>query len=158
MPDDGPPVPVTLSGGDRFASRPILQHAFMSAPTVISCSTRPTRGSETLEKHFLNPRVSALFDDLDPTQGGSVSWKQLADRVAVSWINVPEWYGFNSTRFKRNSSSTVASLSIYWTSTRLDGLTGLSAAAGSLDFYETSLGVDSAMKRPVAVNGPRRRR
>jgi alpha-tubulin suppressor-like RCC1 family protein len=44
---------------------------------------------ESLATHFNLPRVAALFHDLNPAAGGSVSWKQLADRVAVTYQAVP---------------------------------------------------------------------
>ncbi len=48
-----------------------------------------------LYAHFAHPRISALFRDLNPgfgtPFGGTISWKQLADRVAVTWNNVPEF-------------------------------------------------------------------
>eukprot|EP00232_Nephroselmis_pyriformis_P009022 CAMPEP_0182893168 /NCGR_PEP_ID=MMETSP0034_2-20130328/24308_1 /TAXON_ID=156128 /ORGANISM="Nephroselmis pyriformis, Strain CCMP717" /LENGTH=285 /DNA_ID=CAMNT_0025026893 /DNA_START=285 /DNA_END=1139 /DNA_ORIENTATION=+ len=33
--------------------------------------------------------VSVLYSDMDPTLGGSVTWQQLADRVVVSYVEVP---------------------------------------------------------------------
>ena len=56
--------------------------------------------SESLDIHFNQPRVSALFDDLNPSVGGTVSWKQLADRVAVTWEGVPEFSSTNSNTFQ----------------------------------------------------------
>ncbi len=44
----------------------------------------------TYEAHFSQSQFSALFTDLDPSAGGTVSFKQLADRAAVTWLNVPE--------------------------------------------------------------------
>ena len=44
--------------------------------------------------HFRDPRVSGLFDDLDPsalTGRGTVSWKQSPDHVAVTWLDVPDF-------------------------------------------------------------------
>jgi hypothetical protein len=40
--------------------------------------------------HFCMKRISALFNDLDPSVRGTVSWKQFADRVVVTWQNVPQ--------------------------------------------------------------------
>ncbi len=44
-----------------------------------------------LVEFFNAPRVSALYADLNPEQGGRVSWQQFADRVAVTWENVPQF-------------------------------------------------------------------
>ena len=47
---------------------------------------------ESFSTHFSLPRVSACFDDLLP--GSSrVSWKQTADRLAVTYNQVPEYGG-----------------------------------------------------------------
>ena len=34
------------------------------------------------------PRVSGFFSDLDPSLGGTISWKQLSNRVAVMYLGV----------------------------------------------------------------------
>lgn len=39
--------------------------------------------------HFALPRVSALFDDLDPSAGGTVSWKVANGGVVVTYQDVP---------------------------------------------------------------------
>ncbi len=46
---------------------------------------------ESPEAHFRLPRISALFDDLNPGSGGTVSWKQGPDRMAVTWWAVPQY-------------------------------------------------------------------
>jgi hypothetical protein len=44
---------------------------------------------ESLANHFNLPRVAALFANIDPSlNGGSVTWKQVADRIAVTYQNV----------------------------------------------------------------------
>lgn len=50
--------------------------------------------------HFNRPRVSALFQDLNPAAGGRVSWQQLGDRIAVTFENVPEFEKNNSNSFQ----------------------------------------------------------
>jgi len=50
--------------------------------------------------HFDTRRISGLFDDLNPAGGGTVSWKQLADRVVVTWMKVPEYGESNSNTFQ----------------------------------------------------------
>jgi endonuclease/exonuclease/phosphatase family metal-dependent hydrolase len=44
----------------------------------------------SLSDHFATPRISALFFDLDPSFG-TVSYKQLSDRVAVTYQNIPQF-------------------------------------------------------------------
>jgi len=56
--------------------------------------------SETLWDHFDTRRISGLFNDLNPSGGGTVNWKQLADRVVVTWENVPEYGSNNSNTFQ----------------------------------------------------------
>ena len=54
----------------------------------------------TIANHFKKPRISALFDDLDSRTQGSMSWIQLSDRVAVTWLNVPQYSTSNSNNFQ----------------------------------------------------------
>ena len=46
--------------------------------------------TENLTDHFNTARISVLFDDLNPSVSGQISWKQLSDRVVVTWDAVPE--------------------------------------------------------------------
>ncbi len=43
-----------------------------------------------LSDHFAVPRISGLFRNLAPQDGGAVSLKQEADRIAVTYEDVPE--------------------------------------------------------------------
>ena len=47
-----------------------------------------TDGSPSLNDHFDTPRVSALFRDHNIGPQTIVSWKQLSDRLAITWENV----------------------------------------------------------------------
>jgi hypothetical protein len=49
--------------------------------------------SGTLEEHFAMPRISGLFTDLNPPNGQCISYKQLEDRVAVTFEDVPVYDG-----------------------------------------------------------------
>jgi hypothetical protein len=53
-----------------------------------------------LYNHFSTKRISGLFQDLDPSWGGMVSKKQLSDRIAITWENVPEYGAGNSNTFQ----------------------------------------------------------
>ncbi len=47
--------------------------------------------SSSLPEFFDRTRVAPLFADLNPAAGGSVRWRQLADRLVVTWLDVPEY-------------------------------------------------------------------
>ena len=94
--------------------------------------------SESLEAHFSLPRIAALFDDLDPSAGGTVSWRQLLDRVAVTFLNVREYNTTNSNSFQIemffDGRVRITCLGIAAT----DGLIGLSRGVGlPTDFVES---------------------
>lgn len=87
--------------------------------------------SESVATHFAYPRIAALFDDLDPSAGGAVSWRQLVDRVAVTWQNVPEYSSTNSNSLQVemyfDGRIRITCLGIAAT----DGLIGLSHGQGT---------------------------
>ncbi len=56
--------------------------------------------SESLTDHFDTSRISVLFNDLNPSAGGLISRKQLADRAVVTWEDVPEFGSSNSNTFQ----------------------------------------------------------
>jgi hypothetical protein len=95
---------------------------------------------ESFENHFDLPRISALFDDLDPSAGGTVSWKQLDDRIVVTFENVPEFSLENANSFQveifYNGKIRITYLDI----AAGDGLVGLSEGYGlPLYFIESDL-------------------
>ena len=97
--------------------------------------------TESLELHFSGiPRISALYDDLDPSQAGTVSWKQLTDRAVVTWENVTEHSGSNSNTFQIEMYFDGTIVISYLAIAATDGLAGLSEGNGlDPDFYETDL-------------------
>lgn len=53
-----------------------------------------------LGTHFSQPMISPLYVDLDPSSGGTVSYKQTSDRIAVTFQGVPEYDSTNSNNFQ----------------------------------------------------------
>lgn len=45
--------------------------------------------SPTATNHFNIPKVSGFYRDLDPTAGGTVSWKRVGSQVVVTYRDVP---------------------------------------------------------------------
>jgi hypothetical protein len=114
-----------------------------------------TAYNESYSAHFNKPRIAVLYNDLDPGQGGSVSWKQLTDRVAVTWLNVPHHSVSNQNTFQIemffDGTITMSCLAIADT----DGLSGLSAGNGQpADFTASDLSTMGACgpQPPTATN------
>ncbi|MGD8786101.1 MAG: hypothetical protein PVJ60_01650, partial [Phycisphaerales bacterium] len=92
--------------------------------------------SDTLFDHFEMLRISALFNDLNPAAGGQVSWKQLADRVVVTWENVPEYSGSNPNTFQVEMYFD-GRIRLSWLGIEADsGIVGLSEGLGVPDDFE----------------------
>jgi hypothetical protein len=96
--------------------------------------------TESLTDHFDTMRVSGLFDDLNPSTGGTVSWEQLYDRAVVTWENVPEYGTSNANTFQIelyvDGTIVISHLEV----ASGDNIVGLSEGVGlSPDFYETDL-------------------
>jgi len=103
-----------------------------------------TTFSETLAAHFARPRIAALFDDLEPRDGGTVSYQIMGDRVVVTWLNVPEYTSGTGGENPNTCQIEMfydGRLSIsYLDIDATDGLAGLSEGLGiPSDFFETDL-------------------
>jgi hypothetical protein len=85
--------------------------------------------NETFAAHFDRPRVSALFDDLYPGTG-QVTWKQMSNRVAVTYLNVPEFGCANTNNFQVEWFEDGRIQLTYLKIDAIDGLAGLSDGAG----------------------------
>jgi hypothetical protein len=86
------------------------------------------------------PRISALFDDLNPSTGGTVTWRQLEDRAAVTWQNVPEYYSTGSNTFQIEMYFDGIIVISYLSISASDGMAGLSEGLGvPTGFLDTDL-------------------
>jgi hypothetical protein len=124
-------VAVSLSGGATVSLYGVSYSSFyVGSNGYITFASGDSNYTESLDAHFNQPRVSGLFDDLNPAQGGTVSWKQLSDRAAITWLNVTEYGAGNQNTFQIelyfDGRITISYLAIAAT----DGLAGLSAGNG----------------------------
>ncbi len=105
----------------------------------VTFSFGDTSAEESLALHFQRARISALFDDLDLSAGGSASWKQFADRAVVTFLDVPEkgLGGTNTFQIELYFDGTI-SIS-YLTIDATDGLVGLSRGNNPAYFLETDV-------------------
>ena len=91
----------TLSGGAQVSLYGVSRTAFyVGSNGYITFDSGDTQYDESIAFHFSRARIAALFDDLNPTAQGTISWKQLADRAVVTWQNVPEFHTSDSNNFQ----------------------------------------------------------
>jgi hypothetical protein len=109
---------------------------------------------ESFASHFNRPRIAALFDDLNPGVGGTVSWRQLADRAVVTWQNVPEYGTTNANTLQIEMQFSGVIRISYLGVAAVDGLAGLSRGTGQpADFFETDLSGMGSCAAPTCTDG-----
>jgi subtilisin family serine protease len=109
---------------------------------------------ESIAGHFDRPRISALFDDFNPLSGGTISWKQLADRAVVTWQNLPEYGTTNSNTFQVEMRFDGTIVISYLAMAPVDGLAGLSEGNGEPPgFFESDLSALGACGAPTCSDG-----
>ncbi|MCK4660369.1 MAG: S8 family serine peptidase [Phycisphaerae bacterium] len=127
---------------------------YVGANGYVTFTAGDTDNTSSFENHFNMPRISGLFHNLDPSAGGSVSWKQLPDRAVVTYQDVPEHGSTEPNTFQIemffDETITISCLGI---STDF-GLVGLSEGNGynPETFIETNLSaLDACGPRPPSA-------
>lgn len=122
---------VNLSGGRSFPFFGVSYTSFYVADNgYITFNVGDTDATESVADHFSLVRISALFDDLDPTAGGAISYRQLSDRMAVSWQSVPEKGQTTPNSFQIEMFFDGRITLTYLQVSATDGLVGLSPGKG----------------------------
>ena len=139
--DDDDSILVSLTDGEQISLYGTSYSSFfVGSNGYLTFNSSDQDYTESLADHFGVPRLSALFDDLNPSQSGTVSTRQLADRIAVTYENVPEYGSSSSNSFQIemffDGTLRITHLAI----TASDGLVGISSGAGTpADFSESDL-------------------
>ena len=121
---------VSLSGGATVEIHGVAYSSFyISSNGYVTFGQSDTDYSETLEEHFSIPRVAALYDDLNPSSGGTVSWKQLDDRAVVT---SPSTAPRTPTHSRSSCTSTATSASATSRSRRTTASPASPMAKGSI--------------------------
>jgi hypothetical protein len=123
--------PVTLTGGSVSLYGTAYTEFHVGSNGYITFTTGDTDLSESLDDHFDLPRISGLYDDLSPNQSGTISWKELADRAAVTWEDVTEYSAGNQNSFQIEMFFDGRIVVTYLGVAAVDGLVGLSAGLGT---------------------------
>jgi hypothetical protein len=146
---------VNLTGGTTLLHYGVSYSTFyVGSNGYVTFDAGDSDQTESTADHFSQPRISALFDDLNPATGGTVSWKQFADRIAVTFQGVPEYNVTNSNDFQIemffDGRIAISLLEIDAT----DGLAGISQGNGqSPDFSETDLSLMTACGGETCFDG-----
>ena len=144
---------VTLTGTNTVAiyntRRNIL---YIGSNGYLTMNSGDSNMVESFASHFNLPRVSALFHDLNPGAGGTVSWKQLTDRAAVTFQGVYV-YGTTLPNSFQIEMFFDGRIRLTWlTITGLYNLVGLSAGQGvPAGFIESDLSSYSMCPPPDAL-------
>ena len=138
---DDPSTSRSLTGGETVSLYGQAYGTVHIGPNgYLTFGTGDSDYDETLGEHFGLPRVAALYDDLNPSVGGSVTWLQLADRIAVTWQDVPEYNTSNANTFQIEIFFD-GTIRLSWVDVDSgDAIVGLSSGGGlDPDFFETDL-------------------
>ncbi|MCH2140299.1 MAG: S8 family serine peptidase [Phycisphaerales bacterium] len=140
-------LPVDPSGGTSISlgdddfeavtpSQPVMLYdetygsVYVGSNGYLTFDGGDTSYSESLSAHFQEPRISAIWDDLNPSVGGTVSWKNTSLGLAVTWENVPEYGSSNANTFQV-IMEWDGTIQMSWLTIELgDGIVGLSAGGG----------------------------
>lgn len=80
---------VTLTEGKQISLYGVSYDSFyIGSNGYITFNEGDTTNEASLESHFNQPRISGLFLNMNPAEGGSISYKQLPNRVVVTYDHV----------------------------------------------------------------------
>jgi hypothetical protein len=131
---------IHLSGAQVSLYGVAYSTVYVNSNGNLTFGASDTEYQDTLDDHFRLPRISVLFDDFNPSSGGTVSWEQLDDRLVVSYVNVPEFYTSNSNTFQAELYFDGTIVVSYLGLDAADGLAGLSEGEDlDPDYYESDL-------------------
>jgi hypothetical protein len=103
---------------------------WLSSNGYLTFGSADTEHLESIGAHFTLPRISALFDDLDPSVAGTITVRQLPDRMVVSFENVPQYLVFDANSFQVEIFFSGEIRITILTHGAADGLVGLSDGQG----------------------------
>lgn len=134
------------------------QNIFVSSGGYVTFTASDTDSTETFADHFDTPRISGLFDDLNPANGGLVSWKNTGDRIAVTYLNVAGAAGEPPNTFQIEMFFDGRIQMTWLQIGSVDGIVGLSNGAGvNVDFAPSDLSAYGSCgpRPPTAAPGSR---
>lgn len=129
--------------------------AYIGSNGYITFETGDTSYGESWVAHFEQARISGLFDDLNPSAGGTVTYGQQGDAFVVTWEGVAEYGTSNSNTFQvawRQNGEIVMS----WLGLDVaDAIIGLAPGGGQASNFvpnDLSSGASGCVPRPPSVS------
>lgn len=133
-------VRVTLTGASVSLYGRATNSFFIGSNGYLTLESGDNNWAESAEAHFDRPRISALFHDQLPVVTTVISWKQLSDRVAVTYQGLSDidQTGLNDFQIEWFFNGRIRIT--YLGTTNGQNLVGLSAGTGvPAGFAETDL-------------------
>ena len=146
---------VTLSGTNTFSLfGQRTNRLFIGSNGYLTLNSGDIEYVPTFANHFNRPRVSGLFKDLLPSASGTVSWRELTNRVAVTWNALAE-YGTpsltNSFQIELFFDGRLRMTFLRMSS--VIAIAGLSPGGGTPPFFEgTDLSAHALCSSPPVVS------
>lgn len=132
----------------------IFESLFVNSNGSVTFGLGSTALGESAAGHLTGPgRIAGLWDDLNPTAGGSVTFSETASSITVSFTNVPEFAvggGVGSNTFSITVDDAHRRLSLaYGSVSATDGLAGYSCGGRITSGFEleqnlSSLGLNTS--------------
>ena len=134
-------VEVPLADGKQVVLYGVAyDRVFIGSNGYLTFTEGDTQNKESPENHFSIPRVSGLFDNLKPNDGGQIWYKQLDDRFVVTYHEVRVDGNFtNDTASFQIEMFFDGRIAITWLNIEAyDGLAGISTGKGVPSEYKES--------------------
>jgi len=128
---------VKLPWGFSFYGKKYEQ-VFVSPNGYLTFEAPGTKHTESILNHFSEPRVSIVFDDLNPLAGGTIRAQVLQDRLVVTFEAIAEWPNLGANNFQAVLYRDSGIIQLSWLDcTCEDAVSGLSPGFVPVNFQET---------------------
>ena len=149
-----------------FLSQPFVFYGsaynflYLASNGYVTMGAPETQSGFDPSLYFTLPRVSGIYADLNPGENGTVSYKQLTDRVAVTYSNVTEFFADNGNGGFLGTNSNNFQIEMFYNGTiritylrmdALNGVVGLTQGLGFQNNFVQSDFMNYATCQPVAL-------